>query len=999
MPLSGTVNRGNSRCLSANTAVPSVNDGGHQLVPYGEDPIAVIADRVIHDHADRLPDLTSVTVLVGAPQGIAKLRQHLLRAAGQHGCSALLGPCITSLRDYVAEHYPAERAIVGEHARELMLYKALRQYPDLFANISPWHVLDNLLGLFDELSARQVSLPAGADSFGRQLAAAYGLAADYHSDALGREASIVHTLWHAYRAQLDAHQLTDTETAYIDGLEQFCKQPPDTTFYVCGYQQFLPSELLLLQTLSERRQLTLILQGQYLDTASDDDGEALHPDLAISRLAHHFSARNSPREDAYSRFLNAAFAPCSKLTPMRAIQQRARDYASAHAQSPAKPRLRLCRSANPENEAQAVALQLAHWRRCGKQRLGIISEDRRLARRVRALVERYGLTINDYSGWALSTTSAAAALENWLNVIEQDFAYQPLLDLLKSPFALPDWPRDTLSKTAFRFEQDIVRHENILANLQRYRFYIRSRQQRLQWQDNNVSLLLDRVEDAAQSLLAMAHSTAPYPLSELFSALELSLQKIGLMTSLQKDGAGQCLLEKIRSLCEETCDNDNDESMSWREFRRWLARLFENTYFQPANSEHGVALLSLAQSGSDRFDGLIIAAADQRHLPALRSPSALFNEGVRRQLGLRTLRDAMQTDFYHFRRLLEAAPEVVVTLCDDASGEPQALSPWLEIINVFHTLAYQDDLYDGTLAKAANAAAGIIQPGDNMPSRSGQPAPQTPPALPPSSYSAYSYQQLIDCPYRYFASQCLRLSPPEEIREALQKSGYGEHVHRCLQAFHSEVKGLPGPFTAELSSSNRQQAIALLEAISQRVFFADLEDNFIHHVWLRRWQRLIPNYIDWQITRSGQWQVIDTEHFMERRMEAGNYSIKGRIDRVDRGPAGETILDYKTGSCASLEQIIAGESIQLPFYALLWQQPLHAVEYLQLGSDGVRQICLDEDALQSTVVANQQRLSSLDTQLRSATPLPAWGDDDVCRYCEMQGVCRKQSWSNPPPTT
>ena len=58
------------------------------------------------------------------------------------------------------------------------------------------------------------------------------------------------------------------------------------------------------------------------------------------------------------------------------------------------------------------------------------------------LLDRAGITLQDSGGWALSTTSAAAALECWLQTVEEDFAHQPLLAVLKSPFIFPDNERE-----------------------------------------------------------------------------------------------------------------------------------------------------------------------------------------------------------------------------------------------------------------------------------------------------------------------------------------------------------------------------------------------------------------------------------------------------------------------------------------------------------------------------------------------------------------------------
>ena len=46
------------------------------------------------------------------------------------------------------------------------------------------------------------------------------------------------------------------------------------------------------------------------------------------------------------------------------------------------------------------------------------------------MLEASRIELDDAGGWALSTTSAAATLERWLETVEEDFACGPLLDVL-----------------------------------------------------------------------------------------------------------------------------------------------------------------------------------------------------------------------------------------------------------------------------------------------------------------------------------------------------------------------------------------------------------------------------------------------------------------------------------------------------------------------------------------------------------------------------------------
>src|SRR3989304_1660878 len=84
-------------------------------------------------------------------------------------------------------------------------------------------------------------------------------------------------------------------------------------------------------------------------------------------------------------------------------------------------------------------------------------------------ISRYGSgCLRARIGLALSPTSAAATLERWLEILEEDFDHQPLLDFLKSPFILPDEDTDSRLETVYRLEQDIILHENIARGLNRY---------------------------------------------------------------------------------------------------------------------------------------------------------------------------------------------------------------------------------------------------------------------------------------------------------------------------------------------------------------------------------------------------------------------------------------------------------------------------------------------------------------------------------------------------
>jgi len=261
----------------------------------------------------------------------------------------------------------------------------------------------------------------------------------------------------------------------------------------------------------------------------------------------------------------------------------------------------------------------------------------------------------------------------------------------------------------------------------------------------------------------------------------------------------------------------------------------------------------------------------------------------------------------------------------------------------------------------------------------------------PHTLTVSAHQRLIDCPYAFYAADCLQLKTPEEIRETLDKSDYGQRVHKCLQAFHGGLTGLPGPFPDPLTTQNRAAALEMLHAVSAAVFAKDLEDNFEHRGWLQRWRQVIPGYIDWQIDRNQQWRVQAVEHSEKRGLNE-RLTLKGRLDRIDISADGVGIIDYKTGAARTQEDVDNGEDVQLCSYALLLDA-VARVEYLQLDAARVQvKAQLEGAALTELAKSVGDRLLHITDALLDGTAMPAWGDAVTCARCSLDGVCRRESW-------
>ena len=948
--------------------------GNVTLVPCRADILEVAATRIIDQAAD-LPDLGETVVLLPDLQFAPQLRLQLLTAAQQHGHTALLGPVISTPQQWLHEHIPLDRTVPGRARRELLLVEVLKQHASVFPGSDPWQLAASLVSLFEELALHRVRIPEDLAEFTTRLQSAYGL--DTHlPEPLGIEASIVHRLWHAWQVQLDADDLLDPGMACLQRLARHRATAHEAPLYLVGLDDANAAEREWLADLVAAGRAECFL---YAGT----------PWLADTPLQATHAAGNVAKDPVHACleqvFQSAGESPAA----------RAHSFAARHPQSPLAQGMVIFAANSAEQEALAIDLQVRRWLLEGRQPLGIVTEDRRLARRVRALLERAGIHLQDSGGWALSTTSAAAALERWLETVEEDFDHQPLLDILKSPFIFPDADPEVHGNRVYRLEQDIIRHENIARGLARYRRHIDARRQRLPtgWSAataESLHILLNRLDQAADPLREFLQGEPATP-QALLEALRASLEELGMWEAFTNDPAGRRILQEWQLL--HAAAGHSRVTLDWIEFRAWFGTALERHDFRPATGDSPVLLLTLQQAQPGQYAGLVIAACDREHLPAKGAASPFFNDPVRRELQLPAWPERYALQLQRFRRLLESAPDVLLTWTREDNGEARLPCPWLEAIQTFQELAWGDSLRNPALEALVDAPGSRVQ-GDNplpAPAAAGYPAPRLPAGRLPASLSVSAHRSLIDCPYRFFAAYGLQLKPREAVREALEKAEYGSLVHQSLEIFHAGRPGYPEAFAGPVTSSNRAAVIAQLTEISRSVFSHDLEDNFEHRAWLRRWLVLIPAYIDWQSERQQAWSFSAAEQEGELELPTGQL-LRGRLDRIDSGTGGTAIIDYKTGSMPQQAEVDSGEDVQLASYALLADPPPVRVEYLQVDGEVRSRARLEGTQLEQLASAVGDRLAGLLAEMEAGATLPAWGDADTCRYCDMDGLCRKQAW-------
>ena len=616
-----------------------------------------------------------------------------------------------------------------------------------------------------------------------------------------------------------------------------------------------------------------------------------------------------------------------------------------------------------EDEAQRAAAVVVQHLNAGRLPVALVANDRLLTRRVSALLAARSVVLRDETGWMLSTTRAAASLLGLLRAAAPTARMDDVLDHLKDAPAYPCAQVQTLE--------------------------LRVRRQR--WASARAALQGAPELWPAGAIETLASLQASRSLGDWLSDLAQALQALGLWSVFTHDSAGQSLLRALRlpagagqELVELTQAAANiagaaarSKPLSLAAFTSWVRDVLESTRFAPPRqAQAAVVVLPMAQLLGRSFAAVVVPGCDELNLNPSPELPGQWTPAQREALGLPSRADLALSAQAAWRWVLTQVHVSVLWRSQDG-GDVRLPSPWV--------LALQrGPMWQASADPRVTWSAAL---------RVAPPPTPTAQDLLPTALSASAYQDLRDCPYRFFALRALRLSVPEELEAQPDSRDWGNFLHRVLKAFH-ETRGSqrPGP-------EADRQALEQWAQTTLREMGLDQAEGFVPY--LAVWPAVREGYLSWLPSHEAQAAFDRAETRLNA--QAGSHALVGELDRIDRVPIdgvmANWVMDYKTENPTKTKARVKNpyEDTQLAFYAaLLPEGPLRAA-YLSL-SDGRTQgadqatalfeqddIALARDALIAGVQTDLDRIAQ-------GHALPALGDGGACEHCRARGLCRKDFW-------
>ena len=896
------------------------------------DLIDVLAKRILSDSERSFYDFSDRVVVLPSLNTAAECSRRLMELAG----SGLILPSFTTFDLWACEVVkPFE--VETKRYLTLLIYHELEKYQWLERG-NNWNLAADMAQLIGELNLYQPDVELDLESINERFSQAYQTRAQ---KLVSFEAKLLFDTWHAFAGVRDGR--TSEQNVYRYRLSRLLKTE-NRTLYVVGYPDLTPVAWAFIESYSSRHNVTVL----------EADISSIHDDARADfcRLVYQ-------NETDYRSALNSESTSCDPNVWKDTISY--------------FPAISL------DQEVRAIQIQVQEWIRLGINTIAIIPFDRKVARRLRAVLQATGILVQDEFGWKMSTTSVAAMLVDWLELLKSDIEITKLIVFLKRPIFVKTPGAEQLRlnlEKVFTQNRQWAATSDVYSVAQKF------------CTDRSLDLMRTLLHVKRQFDRAKSRRHRDW-----IDGVLLSLQFMDLKLKLERDDAGIQILQLLDTLRGEV--ELLQRKVSFATWLDWFKTQLEDSAFKDTKINSPICFTHLSAARLRRFDGIIFAGADDSNFPLSEIRTPHFGDGVRAQLELRTTDDFMHADKVDLIGALLSSRNILVTWQSQKDNENNLISPWFESFRLHYTQRWGQGLIDSNLQSRVNVFDRQQRGLQAMYQPVSEPQARLVASEIPTKISVSGYQSLLDCPYQFFIRYVLRTREPEILDFEPSNRELGNVLHVTLEKFHARRPSCVG---VDIDVLHREIIDITRETLDTHIGLRG-----VTYGWITRFYDLLRQYLDWQIQWEKEgWNIIDTEKDCERTfLTEGGLSVKffGRVDRIDENftvTEPETrVIDYKTQGKSRLKKILStyDENTQLLSYLSLQKKNNIKAMYLSLDKDSPDTVALEADDVNSLIEKHMSRLKDLFGKLESGDVLPANGAPSSCKYCDVKRSCRKgYSW-------
>ncbi|ANU08178.1 double-strand break repair protein AddB [Paraurantiacibacter namhicola] len=720
--------------------------------------------------------------------------------------------------------------------------------------------------------------------------------------------ALFHLLVTEWQAELRERGEVDAATRrnrlFAHAAERWRANPPETPIVAAGVTSAAPELANLLRVVSELPRGAVVLPDldlsmddavwTELGSAGDPDGETLlgagdavtHPQYHLKLLLNRMGVNRGEVQQWHRAGLGKGPPERSHaISNLFLPPEASKGWVDLEAKERRLSGVRIMNTANPEHEAQSIALLVRQAIAEPERRVAVVTPDRSLAQRVVHHLRRWNIAADDSAGRPLSQTVAGRLFLLLADAAAQELQPVPLMALLQHPYA---GGQDAEAREAWlrnaRLLDRKLRGPRPAPGLEPLRAHIASIVAR---GEDGARGWWAEVEAVVSPLLALGAKESA-PLSEIVDTLVACAEQLcGTRIWAREDGRTLSRFVGDMQVHARECGPE----LSLEDAVAVLREAMDAVAVRPPFGGHPrVAIYGLLEARMTRADLVICAGLNEGTWPGTPATDPLLAPPLLRALGVPGGDFRIGLSAHDLAGLL-GAPEVVLSRAARNAEGPAIPSRFLLRVQALLGDLLKD--YRETDIPELAEALDYAPPAEAYP----RPEPKPSSVQRQVAMRATSLDNLRSDPYQFYANAILGLSAMEGLDEEPSAAWKGTAAHEILKRWHENGGRIEDIADAVLAEENahplmaglwRPRLVAALEWVVQEVSAQDGR-----------------KVLAWE--EKGEWMYRGV-------------TIRGRVDRVDRLVDGSlAIVDYKTGGPPSGKMVEQGYALQLGIMGLMAQ--------------------------------------------------------------------------------
>lgn len=555
----------------------------------------------------------------------------------------------------------------------------------------------------------------------------------------------------------------------------------------------------------------------------------------------------------------------------------------------------LCQCHDREEEALTIAIALRETLETPGKTAALVTPDRMLAARVCAVMQRWGITLDDSGGEPLHATPLGSWCLSVLDASEYPLQPLPIIAALKSSFAAGGctWPGKgfrNFVRALDRAWRGVLKND-ITADLTPDLHNKLQMQLSLMTPLTTLAQGAHSLTDWVRAHVSVLESLAAVPGDDHLSGAQ----------RLWIGPAGEALADQLRGLMEQS---DLSPLLTLSDYKALLTHSLSRQSVRPPYGTHPrLSVLGLIESRFITVDRIILGGLNEGTWPNNAAHDPWMSHQMRQHAGFIAVERDIGLAAHDFAQAFNV-DEVIMTRANRIDGTPTIPARWIARLSTW-LKAGGDDLThithkgDQWVNQARHYDHNQIEQAATISTQ--RPAPIPCPSLFPDQISVTDVEILAKDPYSFYAKRLLNLKPLAPLAQMPGAAEKGTLTHHVMQDFVTQYPQGPLP----------NDAHEKLYAVAKPLFTAPDNPVTVRSLWWARFQAMIGPILAIENDRRKTLKQTYLEQWGETAITP-DVKLVGKADRIEKKMDGQyAILDYKTGNIPKAADIQQGHKSQL----------------------------------------------------------------------------------------